>query len=94
MLEAMACGTPVAAFDVPSPIDVVEDGVTGALDKHLELSILRALTLDRDRVHQGSLSFTWERTAQIFVESLAPVGRSSAGSAQQLRTSLAPSRSG
>ncbi|MGE3874024.1 MAG: glycosyltransferase family 4 protein [Parvibaculaceae bacterium] len=95
MLEAMACGTPVAAFDVPSPIDVIQEGVTGALDKHLKLAILRALTLDRDEVRRGSLRFTWERTAQIFVESLVPVGRSSVEpSAGDLRTSLAPSRSG
>jgi glycosyltransferase involved in cell wall biosynthesis len=94
MLEAMACGTPIAAFDVPSPIDVVEDGVTGALDKHLKLAILRALTLDREKVHQGSLSFTWERTAQIFEDSLAPIGHSSTGRAGDVTTSLAPSRSG
>jgi len=93
MLEAMASGTPVAAFDVPSPIDVVQDGVTGALDKHLKLAILRALTLDRDKVHQGSQRFTWERTAQIFADSLVPIGRSSAEPAGDVRTSLAPFRS-
>ena len=31
MLEAMACGTPVAAYNAPSPLDVVEDGVTGCI---------------------------------------------------------------
>ncbi|MGE0240267.1 MAG: glycosyltransferase family 4 protein [Parvibaculaceae bacterium] len=94
MLEAMACGTPVAAYEVPSPIDVVQDGVTGALDKHLKLAILRALTLDRDKVHQGSQRFTWERTARIFEETLVPVGGASAAPVDAVTTSLAPSRSG
>jgi glycosyltransferase involved in cell wall biosynthesis len=90
MLEAMACGTPIAAFDVPSPIDVIEEGITGALDKHLKLAILRALSLDRDKVHQGSRRFTWERTAQIFLDSLVLIGLPPARPEQDLRTSLAP----
>ena len=94
MLEAMACGTPVAAFDVPSPIDVVAEGVTGALDRHLKLAILRALTLDREKVHQGSLRFTWERTAQLFEDALKPIGVSPAAAGEGVRTSLAPSHSG
>jgi glycosyltransferase involved in cell wall biosynthesis len=90
MLEAMACGTPIAAFDVPSPIDVVEEGVTGALDKHLKLAVLRALELDRDKVHQGSRRFTWERTAQIFVDALVPLGPSTFAPERRVRTSLSP----
>lgn len=93
MLEAMASGTPVAAFDVASPIDVVEDGVTGALDKHLKLAILRALDLDRNEVLEGARRFTWERTAQIFEESLRPIAKSTAAPGEALRTSLSPSRS-
>lgn len=90
MLEAMACGTPIAAFDVPSPIDVVEEGITGALDKHLKLAVLRALSLDREKVQQGSRRFTWERTARIFVEALVPISQLPAKPEQDIRTSLAP----
>ena len=46
LLEAMACGVPVAAYPVTGPIDVVQDGVTGALDADLRAATLRALQLD------------------------------------------------
>jgi glycosyltransferase involved in cell wall biosynthesis len=73
MLEAMACGTPVAAFPVPSPIDVVREGVTGALDTNLAQAINRALTLDRARVREASLDYSWSRTAELFESMLAPI---------------------
>ena len=72
MIEAMACGTAVAAFNVSSPIDVVEHGVTGALDADLGRAITHALTLDRNKVHEAAQKFTWERTAEMFESWLVP----------------------
>jgi glycosyltransferase involved in cell wall biosynthesis len=72
MIEAMACGTPVAAFNVASPVDVVADNLSGALDADLSKAVQRALKLDRHRVHQVALAFTWSRTAEMFLSWLAP----------------------
>lgn len=72
MLEAMACGTPVAAYNAPSPLDVVEDGVTGAISGKLETAAARAIALDRDGVREGSQQFTWGTCAAMFESWLVP----------------------
>jgi glycosyltransferase involved in cell wall biosynthesis len=66
MVEAMACGTPVAAFNVSSPIDVVKQGQTGFMSEDLGEAITEALKLDRDTVQKGAKEFTWEKTARMF----------------------------
>lgn len=67
MLEAMACGTPVAAYPVTGPIDVVAPGVTGVLDDDLGKAAIAALALDRDGCRRGASTWTWERaSAQFF----------------------------
>jgi glycosyltransferase involved in cell wall biosynthesis len=74
MLEAMACGTPVAAYNAPSPLDVVEDGVTGAVADTLEQAVARAMLLNREGVREGSLKFSWRRCADMFESWLVPCG--------------------
>jgi glycosyltransferase involved in cell wall biosynthesis len=74
MLEAMACGTPVAAYDAPSPLDVVEDGVTGAIAPDLESAVGRALGLDRRAVEAGSRKYSWKACADMFESWLVPCG--------------------
>jgi len=74
LLEAMACGTPVAAYNAPSPLDVVEDGVTGAIAGTLEEAVARASTLNRDAVCKGSMKFSWGNCAEMFESWLVPCG--------------------
>jgi len=73
MIEAMACGTPVAAFPVQGPLDVVDEGVTGCLNDDLKQAVKDALMLDRRLVWNGSARWSWERAWEIFRNNLVPV---------------------
>ncbi len=70
MLEAMACGTPVAAFPVTGPIDVVTPGVDGVLSEDLGRAALAALEVDREGCRRSALGRTWERASAQFLSHL------------------------
>jgi 1,2-diacylglycerol 3-alpha-glucosyltransferase/glucuronosyltransferase len=70
MLEAMACGTPVAAYPVTGPIDVVTVGVDGVLHEDLATAALAALEIDRTACRETALSRTWERASTQFLSHL------------------------
>ena len=74
LLEAMACGVPVAAYPVTGPIDVVKAGETGILSEDLKQAALDALKLDRDACRAYALNFTWRRCAQMLLDHLAVFG--------------------
>jgi glycosyltransferase involved in cell wall biosynthesis len=70
-LEALACGTPVAAFPVTGPLDVIADHPVGALDKDLRAACLRALTMSRETCRAFALERSWEKCARQFIGNLA-----------------------
>jgi glycosyltransferase involved in cell wall biosynthesis len=73
IIEAMACGTPVAAYPVTGPKDIIEQGVTGVMDEDLAVAIDRCLLLDRDVVFNNSKHWTWERCWEIFKSTLVKI---------------------
>jgi len=70
MIEAMACGTPVAAYPTQGPLDVVDHGKTGFLRENLKQAITECLTLDRNQVEFESLKWNWEQAWLIFRDNL------------------------
>jgi len=72
MLEALACGTPVAAFPVTGPVDVLTDAV-GAVDSDLRVAALRALEADRQACRAHAEGYSWRNCAERFLANLVPV---------------------
>lgn len=71
IIEALACGTPVAAYSVPGPIDILEQGVTGYMSEDdLHISVDQCLLLDRSQVEQSSSKWTWQHCWDIFQANL------------------------
>ncbi len=78
MLEAMACGVPVAAYPVPGPLDVVLNGVSGSLNEDLGVAVEDALRLDRSDCHAFASTFSWRSCTETFLQHLQPASPSPA----------------
>ncbi len=79
LLEALASGTPVAAFPVSGPFDVLGSaaGEVGILDADLGRAALTALTLNRAACRAYSERFTWRRASELFLANLVPLHEAS-----------------
>jgi glycosyltransferase involved in cell wall biosynthesis len=73
LIEAMACGTPVAARPVTGPIDVIRDPAAGVLSEDLRQAALAALTLDRDAVRRYAMRYSWSEATRQFTSHLRPL---------------------
>ena len=72
ILEAMATGTPVAAFPAHGPIDIIPGSGAGAIDDDLKKACMACLDLDRADVRAYAEKFSWRASAEQFVENLEP----------------------
>ena len=72
MIEAMACGTPVAAFPCQGPEDVIDEGITGCMNSDLKQAVTDCLFLNRQQVWLGSQRWSWQRAWEIFRDNLVP----------------------
>jgi len=70
MIEALACGTPVAAYPVPGPLDIVSDKV-GALSEDLRRAIDAARYCEREDCARHGAGYSWEAATRQFLNGLA-----------------------
>ena len=78
MLEAMACGLPVAALPVDGPIDVITSDKVGILDEDLGVACRAALKLDPQDCLDFVANRSWRRSTLQFESYLAPRTRETA----------------
>ena len=76
ILEAWGAGTPVAAFPAPGPIDIIPGTGAGVLAESTEAGLreacLEALKIDRGRVRDVALGYSWHACAEEFLRLLEP----------------------
>lgn len=70
LLEALASGTPVAAYPVTGPVDVIGHAPVGCLDEDLGRAIARALSASRESCRAYALMQSWEACAEQFLANL------------------------
>jgi glycosyltransferase involved in cell wall biosynthesis len=70
MLESIASGTPVAAYPVTGPRDVVINDVNGYMDDDLTTAVNRAIVCDRIQVRHSSKQYDWAACTETFIKNL------------------------
>ena len=73
LLEALACGLPVAAFPVTGPLDVIGTAPVGVLDEDLRAACLSALKISPQACLEFAAKHTWEASARAFVDHMADI---------------------
>jgi glycosyltransferase involved in cell wall biosynthesis len=78
LLEAMASGIPVASVPAPGPVDLVEEGINGAIDDQLMRACLRAVRCSHEKARASILGRTLRAGHEVFRAHLVPL-RADAG---------------
>jgi glycosyltransferase involved in cell wall biosynthesis len=71
LIEALASGTPVAAYPVQGPLDVIADAPVGKLDTDLKTACLAALKADPEICRDYAMGFSWEACTRQFLSNLS-----------------------
>ena len=75
MLEALACGVPVAAYRVTGSRDVIGTSGAGVLDEDLGRAARAALDIESATCRAHAERYTWSASARELRDNLAPITR-------------------
>ncbi|MEP7240757.1 MAG: glycosyltransferase family 1 protein [Devosia sp.] len=75
LLEALASGTPVAAYPVTGPIDVIGNAPVGILADDLQAAALKALDIPRHACRTYAEGFSWSASTEQFLAHLPTIVR-------------------
>ena len=73
ILEAMAAGIPVAAYDAPGPRDIIPGSDAGVIDADLQKASVACLDLDRATCRAYAETYSWRACAEAFITNLEPL---------------------
>ncbi len=73
MLDALACGLPVAAYPVQGPLDVLIDNQTGCMRENLQEAFYDAIKLKSEDCRKQALTYSWQNCSAQFFKNLVPV---------------------
>ena len=72
LLEALACGVPVAAYPVAGPLDVIGNSPAGALHEDLGEAVRRALQIPPEAARAHAERYSWDASVQQFLANICP----------------------
>ena len=68
IIEAMACGVPVAAYDILGPRDIIINGKNGYIGDNLEKNAIKCLNLKKEDCIKTAEKYSWQKNAERFLE--------------------------
>ena len=72
MIESLACGTPIAAYPVTGPIDIIQNNLNGYLSDDLEYAIQKAIKVNSNSCVSFAKKHSWKKVSNQFLEALTP----------------------
>ncbi|NVK30277.1 MAG: glycosyltransferase family 1 protein [Gammaproteobacteria bacterium] len=68
ILEANACGLPVAAYPFAGPVDLILPGVNGELSHRLDKAVMRAMQIGKSQCRAYAQNFSWQKSSADFAK--------------------------